>query len=126
MIAGLGSYCWRMVCTDTLGVPVSEEVLSVPAGSALTFAYGGKRLDSLSVSAGRIGREDRLRRMAGGTFLVPENEGKAYEERVRLPTRRSENRARIDARLPAGEYAVEAFARFRGGTAFYGFHVVVM
>ena len=123
--AGLGSYCWKFVCTDTGGVPVSEEVLTVPAGSVLTFAYEGKELDSLSVWAHPIGRKDRLRRMAGGDFLVPENQGEAYRDRVRLQTRRSETRARIDAELPAGEYAVEAFARLHGGDAFYGFHVVV-
>ena len=108
----------------------SEEVLTAPADSTLTFTYGGNKLDSLSVSAQRIGRKDRLRRMAGGKFLVPEflapeKEGEAYEERVRLQTRLSENRARINAELPAGEYAVEAFARFPEGDAFYGFHVVV-
>ncbi len=113
------------VCADTFAVPVSEEVLTVPAGSTLTFAYGGNKLDSLSVSAQRIRRKDRLRRMAGGNFLVPEKEGEAYEERVRLQTRRSENRARINADLPAGEYAVEAFPRFPEGDAFYGFRVVV-
>lgn len=123
--AGLGSYCWRFVCADTFGVPVSQEELTVPAGSALTFAYGGDKLDALSVSAQRIGSKDRLRRMAGGSFLVPEYEAKAYEERLRLQARRYENRARIDAELPAAEYAVEAFARFSGGDAFYGFHVVV-
>ncbi len=122
---GLGSYCFKSVCADTFAVPVSEEVLTVPAGSTLTFTYGGDKLDSLSVSAQRIGREDRLKRMAGGIFLVPEREGEAFEKRVRLRTRRSENRARIDAELPAGEYAVEASARFPGGDAFYGFHVVV-
>lgn len=63
--------------------------------------------------------------MAGGNFLVPKKEGEAYEERVRLQTRRSGNRARINADLPAGQYAVEAFARFPEGDAFYGFHVVV-
>ncbi len=128
--AGLGSYCWVSVCADTFAVPVSEDVLTATAGSTLTFTYEGNKLDSLSVSAQRIGRKDRLRRMAGGKFLVPEflapeKEGEAYEERVRLQTRLSENRARINADLPAGEYAVEAFARFPEGDAFYGFHVVV-
>ncbi len=125
MSGGLGSYCWESVCADTFAVPVSEEVLTAPAGSTLTFAYEGNKLDSLSVSAQRIGRKDRLRRMAGGYFLVPEKEGKAYQGRVRLQTHRSENRAHINAELPAGEYAVEAFARFPGGDAFYGFHLVV-
>lgn len=125
LTAGLGSYCWRFVCTDTFAVPVSEEVLTVPAGSVLKFVYGGDKLDSVSVSAQRIGPKDRLRRMAGSTFLVAEKEGKAYEKRVRLKPQLSENRARVKAKLPAGDYALEAFARFPGGDAFYGFRVVV-
>jgi hypothetical protein len=122
--AGLGSYCWVSVCADTFAMPVSEEVLTVPAGSSLTFAYGGKKLDSLSVSAHRIGQKDRLKRMAGGIFLMPDEESKGYE-RIRLPTRRSGTRARVAAKLPAGEYAVEALARFPEGDALYGFRVVV-
>ncbi len=122
--AGLGSYCWISVCADTFAVPVSEETLTVPAGSALTFAYGGDKLDSLSVSAHRIGKKDRLKKMAGGTFLMPGEGGKGYE-RIRLPTRRSGTRARITAELVAGEYAVEAFARFPEGDALYGFRVIV-
>ncbi len=122
--AGLGSYCWVSVCTDSFGVPVSEETLTVPAGSTLTFAYGGKKLDSLSVSAHRIGRKDRLETVAGGNFLIPDDESKGYE-RIRLQTRRSGNRARITAELPVGVYAVEAFAKFPEGDAFYGFRVVV-
>ena len=122
--AGLGSYCWISVCADTFAVPVSEETLTVPAGSTLTFAYGGDKLDSLSVSAHRIGRKDNLKKMAGSTFLMPGEGGKGYE-RIRLPTRRSGTRARITAELPAGEYAVEAFARFPEGDALYGFRVVV-
>ena len=122
--AGLGSYCWVSVCTDSFGVPVSEETLTVPSGSTLTFAYGGKKLDSFSVSAHRISRKDRLETIAGDTFLIPDDESKEYE-RVRLQTRRSWNRARITAGLPVGVYAVEAFAKFPEGDAFYGFRVVV-
>ena len=112
------------VCTDTFGLPVSEEALTVPAGSTLAYTYGGSKLASLSVSAHRIGRKDRLKRIAGGIFLMPDEESKGYE-RTRLPTRRSGNRARVTAELPVGDYAVEAFARFREGDAFYGFRVVV-
>ena len=122
--AGLGSYCWISVCADTFAVPVSEEVLRVPAGSTLTFAYGGKKLNSLSVSAHPIGKKDRLKRMGGGNFLMPDEEGEEYE-RIGLEAHRSGNRARITAELPAGEYAVEAFARFPEGDALYGFRVVV-
>ena len=124
MSAGLGSYCWISVCADTFAVPVSEEVLRVPAGSTLTFAYGGKKLNSLSVSAHPIGKKDRLKRMGGGNFLMPDEEGEEYE-RIGLEARRSGNQARITAELPAGEYAVEAFARFPEGDALYGFRVVV-
>ncbi len=121
--AGLGSYCWRFVCADTFADPVSEEVLTVPTGSVLMFVYEGGKLDSLNVSAQRIRPRDRLKRMAGGTFLLPEKDAK--EQTIRLQTRLSKDRARIDARLPAGEYAVEAFARFPGGDAFYGFRVAI-
>ena len=121
--AGLGSYCWISVCTDSFGLPVSDKTLTVSAGSTLTFAYGGKKLDSLSVSAHRIRRKDRLEKIAGGNFLIPE-QSKGYE-RIRLQTRRSGNRARITAELPVGKYAVVALARFPEGDAFYGFCVVV-
>ena len=120
----LGSYCWVSVCADAFGVPVSEETLKVSAGSTLTFAYGGKELDSLSVSAHRIGRKDRLETIAGGNFLLPDEESKGYE-RIRLQTRRSGNRARITTDLPPGQYAVEAFVRFPQGDAFYGFRILV-
>ena len=122
--AGLGSYCWVSVCADTFAVPVSEEALTVPAGSTLTFAYEGKTLDSLNVSARRIGRKDNLKSIAGGTFLVP-GEGKKEDDVIRLHTRRSGNRARITTDLPAGQYAVEAFVRFPQGDAFYGFRILV-
>ena len=122
--AGLGSYCWVSVCTDSFGLPLSEKTLTVPAGSTMTFGYGGKKLDSLSVAAHRIGQEDRLETIAGGDFLIPDEESKGYEG-IRLQTRRSGNRARITAELPVGVYAVEAFAKLHEGDALYGFRVVV-
>ncbi len=120
----LGSYCWVSVCTDAFGVPVSEEALTVPAGSTVTFAYGGRKLDSLSASAHRIGRGTHLEKVAGDAFLVPNDESIGYKT-IRLQTRRSGERALIAAELPAGEYVVEAFARFPEGDAFYGFRVIV-
>ena len=126
---GLGGYCWTSPsvsrCTEAAGVPITEEALTVPAGSTLTFAYGGRKLDSLDVTAYRIYRGSRLERIAGGSVLVvPNEEGEGYKA-IKLPTRRFGNRARIVAELPAGEYAVEAFARMPQGDAFYGFRVVV-
>jgi hypothetical protein len=42
----LGTYCWGSasgsICVDKASYPVSEETLTVPTGSTLTFAYGGK------------------------------------------------------------------------------------
>ena len=125
---GLGGYCWMSPsvsrCIEAAGVPVTEEALTVPAGSTLTFAYGGRKLDSLDVAAYRIRRGSRLDRIAGGRVLVPNEEGEEYKA-LKLPTRRFGNRARIVAELPAGEYAVQAFARMPQGDAFYGFRVVV-
>ena len=122
--AGLGSYCWVSVCADTFAIPVSEEALTVPAGSTLTFAYEGEKLDSLNVSARRIGRRDQLKSIAGGKFLVL-GEGNKGDDAIRLHTHLSGSRAHIATDLPAGRYAVEAFARFPEGDAFYGFRVVV-
>ncbi len=104
--AGLGSYCWRSgsgsVCTDSFGTPISGETLTLPAGSTMTFAYGGEKLDSLSVSAERIGPENHLERAGGGSFLVPDEWDSEYEKPTKLQASRSGNRADLIAELPAG------------------------
>ncbi len=127
--AGLGSYCWTSgsgaVCTDSFGTPVSRETLTVPAGSAMAFDYGGEGLDSLSVSAEQIGQGDRLERAGEGSFLLPDGRDGGYEKPIKLRTSRSGNRARVVADLPAGDYAVVAFARMPRGDAYYGFRVLV-
>jgi hypothetical protein len=124
----LGTYSWSSdsgsICADAVGVPVNEETLTVPAGSTLTFAYGGKKLDSLSVSADRIGRGNHLERMGNVSVLVP-NEGSKGYRTIQLQTHRFGNRAHVAAELPAGKYAVAAFVRVSQGDALYGFRVVV-
>jgi hypothetical protein len=120
----LGTYCWVSVCADAVGIPVNEEALTVPAGSTLTFAYGGKKLDSLSVSADRIGQGNHLEKIAGGSVLVPDEGGKGYQE-IRLQSSRSGTQARVAAELPAGKYVVAVFVRVPQGDALYGFRVVV-
>jgi hypothetical protein len=131
----LGTYCWTQTpsgedtllsggCVDAVGVPVNEETLTVPAGSALTFAYGGKKLDSLSISAHRIGRGNHLERMGDVSVLVPGEGGKGNRT-IRLQIHRFGDRARVAAEVPAGEYVVEAFVRVPQGDAVYGFRVVV-
>jgi hypothetical protein len=124
----LGTYCWSSdsggICADAVGIPVNEEALTVPAGATLTFAYGGKKLDSLSVSADRIGRGNQLERMGNVSVLVPDEGSKGYRT-IRLQTRRFGNRAHVAVELPAGKYVVAAFVRVPQGDALYGFHVVV-
>ena len=124
----LGTYCWSSdsggTCVDKVGVPVSEETLSVPAGSVLTFAYGGGKLDSLGISAYRIGQGDQLKEIGGGAVLVP-TVGSKGNETVRLQIHRAGNRAHVAAELPAGKYVVAASVRIPEGDAVYGFHIVV-
>jgi hypothetical protein len=131
----LGSYCWTQtpsgddtlssgICADAVGVPVNEETLTVPAGSTLTFAYGGKKLDSLSVSADRIGQGNHLERMGDVSVLVPDEGNKEYRT-IRLQIHRFGDGAHVAAELPAGKYVVAAFVRVPQGDAVYGFRVVV-
>jgi hypothetical protein len=124
----LGMYCWSSesgdICADAVGVPVNEETLTVPAGSTLTFAYGGKKLDSLSVSAERIGRGNHLERMGDVSVLVSSGGGKGYRT-IRLQTHPFRNRAHVATELPAGKYVVAAFVRVSQGDVLYGFRVVV-
>jgi hypothetical protein len=120
----LGTYCWVSGCVDKVGIPINEEALSVPAGSSMTFEYGGKKLDSLSATADRIGRGNHLERIGRVSVLVSD-EGSKGSQTVRLRSYRSGNRARIVADLAAGEYAVAVFVRVSQGDALYGFRVVV-
>ncbi len=124
----LGTYCWSSdsgsICVDKIGVPVNQEALTAPAGSTLTFEYGGRTLDSLSVTADRIGQGNHLEKADGISVLVPEGGGKGYQD-VRLQSSRSGNRARIVADLPAGKYVVAVFVRVPQGDALYGFRVIV-
>lgn len=137
MTGALGTYCWASTpsgdgtlfsggCVDAAGIPVpgKKDTLTVPADSTLTFAYGGKKLDSLRVSAHRIGQGNHLETSPGGSVLVP-SEGSEGRTEIQLHTHRVENRAHVAAMLPAGEYGVAAFVRVPQGDAVYGFRVVV-
>ncbi len=46
VVGGLGTYCWSSAsvgqCGDTVGIAVRDGALTVPAGSTLTFVYGGR------------------------------------------------------------------------------------
>ena len=122
---GLGSYCWLMGgsggCADAFAVVLGEEALDAPAGATLSFAYRGKALDSLSVTAYRADREARGGPREDDMFLPPYRSGGAKD----LPVRRSGTRARIVADLPAGQYVLDAFARMPRGDASYGFRLIL-
>jgi hypothetical protein len=96
----------REGAADAFATILGEEALEAPAGATLSFAYRGKALDSLSVTAFRAGRE-----VGGGgredEFLPPSWRKGAEDLRVR----RSGTRARIVADLPPGEYVLDVFAR---------------
>ncbi len=122
---GLGAYCWTAGggggCVDAFGVVLEEGTLEAPTDATLSFAYGGKALDSLSVVAYRAGREGPGGGREGDVFVMPSKGGGAEELRVR----RSGTTARIVADLPAGEYVLNAFARMPEGDASYGFRLAV-
>lgn len=105
MVGALGTYCWTSAsvgqCVDPAGVEVRDEALTAPAGSTLKFEYGGNRLGSLGVTAYRVGRGNHLERSGGGRVLVFDSSGSG-RGMIKLPIRRSGNRARVAAELPAG------------------------
>ena len=125
--AGLGGYCWTSErggsCVDAIGISLGEEKLTVPSGKPLSFQYQGKKLDSLVVMAYETGpRHGDSNRIEDGILVPPYTDvGKEEQPEVR----RFGNRARITARLPAGEYVIDARAGMPEGDASYGFRLVV-
>jgi hypothetical protein len=122
---GLGTYCWTAGgaggCSDAFAIVLGERVLEAPAGATLSFAYGGRALDSLSATAYRADREARGGPRQDDMFLPPAR-GAGRKD---LPVRRSGTRARIVADLPAGEYVLDVFARMPQGDASYGFRLIL-
>ncbi|HET7479606.1 MAG TPA: hypothetical protein VFJ72_08850 [Rubrobacteraceae bacterium] len=78
----------------------------------------------MSAGAEEVRPGDRIRKFDDGDILMPE-EGSDARKTVRLEARRSGSRARIAAKMPAGEYALTVFVRLPEGDATYGFHVIV-
>jgi hypothetical protein len=115
----LGTYCWRNGCADSVGIVADRDELTVPAGATVTFAYGGRKLDSAEVAAYRIGPGNQPEEMGRKILLIPAGKG------TELPARRSGNRAQVTAELPAGRYVVDVFATMPEGDASYGFLIAV-
>lgn len=125
--AGLGGYCWSTdrasSCVDAVGISLGGEKLTAPSDAPLSFAYKGDGLDAVDVMAYEVGsgggRDNRIQH----DILVPPyaGVGKGRQPEVR----RSGDRARIFARLPAGEYVLDVRAGMPEGGASYGFHLVV-
>lgn len=125
--AGIGAYCWSTggasSCVDAIGISLGEGKLTARPGEPLSFAYRGGRLDSLGVTAYEVDPEDGGGNRIESGVLVPPYKGIGKKEQPEV--RRSGDRARIDADLPAGEYVLDMRARMPEGDASYGFHVVV-
>jgi hypothetical protein len=115
----LGTYCWINGCVDTVGIGASTDELTVPAGSSVTFAYGGSVLDSVGVAAYQIGRRNQPEKISGNIVLMSAGKG------TELPVHQTCNQARITVGLPVGRYVVDVFATIPQGDASYGFLVAV-
>jgi hypothetical protein len=128
----LGSYCWTSPsgarCADAAGIPVpsEEEALVVPSGSVMVFDFGGsRRPTSVRAVAYPLGWGNELSGRRRGGFLVP-SEGRSALATEDLGVRRENDRTKIPAELPVGEYVVELFVRVSGGNdASYYFRVAV-
>lgn len=125
--AGLGGYCWSTdqatSCVDAVGISLGGEKLTAPSDVPLSFAYKGEALDAVDVMAYEVGsgggRDNRIQH----DILVPPYAGVGKGKQPEV--RRSGDRARIFARLPAGEYVLDVRAGMPEGGASYGFHLVV-
>jgi hypothetical protein len=106
-------------CVDSVGIVANRDELIVPAGSTMTFAYGGRTLDSAGVAAYRIGPGNQPEEMGRSILLIPAGNGTG------LPARKSGNRVQITAKLPADRYVVDVFATMPQGDASYGFLIAV-
>jgi hypothetical protein len=115
----LGTYCWMNGCVDSVGIVANRDELIVPAGSTMTFAYGGRTLDSAGVAAYRIGPGNQPEVMGRSILLIPAGNGTG------LPARKSGNRVQITAKLPADRYVVDVFATMPQGDASYGFLIAI-
>jgi hypothetical protein len=115
----LGTYCWTNACVDSVGIVANRDELAVPAGSTMTFAYGGRKLDSADVAAYRIGPRNQPEEMGRSILLIPAGKGTG------LPARKSGNQVQITAKLPADRYVVDVFATMPQGDASYGFLIAV-
>ncbi|MEJ7841990.1 MAG: hypothetical protein WKF95_09490, partial [Rubrobacter sp.] len=125
--AGLGGYCWSTdqasSCVDAIGISLGDGKLTVPPGAPLSFAYKGDKLDSLGVTAYEVEPDGGDSNRIEDGILVPPYTSVGKEKQPEV--RRSGDRARIFARLPAGEYVFDVRARMPEGDASYGFHLVV-
>ena len=82
-------------CSDAFAIVLEEEVLGAPAGATLAFAYRGKALNSLGVTAYRADREARGYPRQDDMFLPP-SMGRGED----LEVRRSGTRAPRASRRP--------------------------
>jgi hypothetical protein len=115
----LGTYCWTNACLDSVGIVANRDELAVPAGSTMTFAYGGRKLDSADVAAYRIGPRNQPEEMGRSILLIPAGKG------TELPARQSGSQAQITAELPVDRYVVDVFVTMPQGDASYGFLIAV-
>jgi hypothetical protein len=122
----LGGYCWSWIsgegegmvrCVELVArVPPKEKTLSVPAGSVLSFDYGGEAQPT-SVEATALPLRGKTRSKARDVRRL------RWSKAQELRAERRGDRAEIPAELPAGEYVLQIFVRVPEGDASYYFRV---
>lgn len=117
LAGSVGSYCWIIpdggcgACVDAaFPMPVSGEILRVPAGATLIFDYGGESADSIRVGAYPVDE--------GGNIDYPYG-------KLELLQVEGRGEASIPFELPTGEYYVDVFVQVPEGDVTYYFRVVV-
>lgn len=123
----LGSYCWGSVCVEAAGIPVppQKDTLTIPAGSTLTFEFGGEGPYEADSGTYPLDPEARTLPGPGGLRFLAPGEEKPIPEPMDLKTARADGRTRITADLPTGKYILAVFVDPGNGDASYYYRLRV-
>lgn len=115
----LGSYCWQSACALMIGIPIPDEMLTVPAGASLVFAYGGVKPLTEVQAVAHLLSDGEFVPAASGRWLRPRQPG------IALPAHLAGQQVALTATLPAGDYVILVRIFGPEGDASYGFHLVI-
>jgi hypothetical protein len=113
---GLGSFCWAMLCVDTIGVITVDEVLEVRSGERVEVSGPLMQAPVAGIGATAWPRPDAP--VDSGTWGMawqPDGEEHVLDF----------DGTGFAADLPPGDYIVALFVRFERGDAMYGLQLAV-